>query len=189
MTEISVKSEIADPEKWILEKQGELQIHQFGFTTTDQLVIYPEVRGLCEMNSCGRYGKSWVCPPAVGTPEECREKILQYRNVFVFSTKHDIEDSFDFDGMMAAKNAHETVSRDAAAFFKTLVHTDLLILTGDGCSRCPECTYPDAPCRFPGEVYPPVESYGIEVYRLAQTVGINYVSGENMVTYFSCIMY
>ncbi|MCD8132303.1 MAG: DUF2284 domain-containing protein [Clostridiales bacterium] len=173
----------------IAEKQKELKIHQFGFMGTDQLSIQQGVRDLCEMNSCGRYGNSWSCPPAVGTLEECRSRIMQYKNVFVYTTKHDLEDSYDFEGMMAGKDAHEEISRKVAAYFRSLVPGDLLILSGDGCARCATCTYPDAPCRFPGEVCPTVESYGVEVYRVAQTLNINYINGKNTVTYFSCILF
>ncbi len=176
-------------EEKIAEKQDEFGIHQFAFTTTDTLSIHEGVRELCEMNSCGRYGKSWSCPPAVGTLEECREKIMQYKNVFVYTTKHDIEDSFDFEGMMAGKDVHEGISREVVKYFSTLVPGEKLVLSGDGCARCGECTYPDAPCRFPGEVFPTVESYGVEVYALAKSAHINYINGPNTVTYFGCIVY
>ena len=178
-----------DLQKAIAEKQTELQIHQFGFTTTDQLSIHQGVRDLCEMNSCGRYGKSWSCPPGVGTLEECRDKIMKYRNVFVYTTKHDLEDSYDFEGMMEGKDAHEEISRKIVAYFSEIYPGDKLILSGDGCDRCEQCTYPDAPCRFGNEVYPTVESYGVEVYKLAETVHVNYINGPNTVTYFGCILY
>ena len=179
-----------DLQKAIAEKRQELGIHQFGFMTTDKLSIHQGVRELCEMNSCGRYGKCWTCPPGVGTVEECRERMMKYENVFVFTTKHDIEDSYDFEGMMDAKEIHEKISRKVVDYFCEIYPHDKLILSGDGgCSRCEKCTYPDAPCRFPEEVFPTVESYGVEVYKIAQSVNINYINGENTVTYFSCIMF
>ncbi len=175
--------------KKIEEKQQELGIHQFGFTTTDRLAINQGVRELCEMNSCGRYGRSWACPPAVGPLEECRAKIMAYENVFVYTTVHELEDSYDFEGMMEGKDAHEEISKEVVAYFDTLYPGKKLILSGDGCNRCGTCTYPDAPCRFPGEIYPTVESYGVEVYQLAKVVKINYINGKDTVTYFSCIMF
>ena len=74
-------------------------------------------------------------------------------------------------------------------FFSELYPGDKLILSGDGCDRCEKCTYPDAPCRFGNEVYPTVESYGVEVNKLAETVNINYINGANTVTYFGCVIY
>lgn len=172
------------------EKQEELHIHQFGFIKTKQLVINQGVRDLCVMNACGCYGTNWRCPPGVGTVEECREKIMNYENVFIFTSKHDIEDSYDFEGMMDAKDVHEELSKHIVAYFKELYPQDKLILSGDGaCGKCASCTYPDAPCRFPDDVYPTVESYGVEVYKMAQAAGINYINGVNTVTYFGCIMF
>jgi len=176
-------------EENIAEKQEELGIHQFAFTTTDKLSIHQGVRDLCEMNSCGRYGNSWACPPAVGTLEECREKLLSFENVFTYTTKHDLEDSFDFEGMMAGREAHTRISLEVVKYFQSIYSGEVLILSGDGCTRCKKCTYPDEPCRFPGEIYPTVESYGVEVYALAKTAHINYINGKDTVTYFGCILF
>ncbi|MFA6710026.1 MAG: DUF2284 domain-containing protein [Candidatus Methanomethylophilaceae archaeon] len=35
-------------------------------------------RELCREDKCGLYGKNGTCPPAVGTPEECLEKLHRY---------------------------------------------------------------------------------------------------------------
>ena len=45
----------------------------------------------------GHYGCTWACPPGVGTIEERKERIQRYTNAFVFTTKYDIEDSFDYE--------------------------------------------------------------------------------------------
>ena len=106
-----------------------------------------------------------------------------------YTVSYDLEDSYDFEGMMEGKDAHEEISRKVVACFSELYPGDKLILSGDGCDRCEQCTYPDAPCRFGNEVYPTVESYGVEVYKLAETVPVNYINGPNTVTYFGCILY
>ena len=41
--------------------------------------LLPEVRQMCEANTCGMYGKRWSCPPGCGTLEDCRAKINQYQ--------------------------------------------------------------------------------------------------------------
>lgn len=176
-------------ENAIAQKQKELHIHQYGFTTTDKLIFSKGVRDLCEMNSCGHYGKTWACPPGVGTLEECEKKILSFQQVFVFTTKHDLEDSYDFEGMKKGKEKHDEICEQVTDYFRTLTTDDILILSGESCSRCSKCTYPDAPCRFPEKLAPSVESYGIEVNRLARTVNVNYINGANTVTYFGCIIF
>lgn len=174
--------------EYIAANQESLGIHQYAFLPVSRLVFSENVRELCKMNSCGHYGKSWACPPGVGTLEECRERILKYENLFVFTTVHPLEDSYDFEGMMDGKEKHSRLCPDIAKLFRQN-YKDLLILSAEGCNRCQTCTYPDAPCRFPDTVFPSIESYGVEVNQLAAAAGINYINGVNTVTYFGCILY
>ena len=173
---------------YIASNREALGIHQYAFLKTGQLIFSPGVRELCKMNSCGQYGKTWACPPGVGTFEECRNRILNYQNLFVFTTVHPLEDSYDFEGMMEGKEKHSRLCPDIVRLFRQ-DYKDLLILSAEGCSRCVSCTYPDAPCRFPDTLYPSVESYSVEVNRLAAAAGINYINGVNTVTYFGCIFF
>lgn len=173
---------------YIASNREALGIHQYAFLKTADLVFSPGVRQLCEMNACGGYGKTWACPPGVGTLEECHDRIMKYENLFVFTTVHPLEDSYDFEGMTAGKEKHCELCPAIAALFRQN-YENLLILSAEGCNRCKTCTYPDAPCRFPDTLYPSIESYGVEVNRLAKTAGINYINGANTVTYFGCIIY
>ena len=90
--------------------------------------------------------------------------------------------------MMEGKKRHSDLCPAIADLFRQHGKT-LLILSAEGCCRCETCTYPDAPCRFPDTLYPSIESYCVEVNRLAKTAGINYINGANTVTYFGCIIY
>lgn len=164
-------------------------IFQYNFLKTSDLIFSQSVRDLCEMNSCGMYGRSWACPPGVGTTEECKAKIMKYDHVFVFTTKHDIEDSYDFEGMMDGKARHEEICDALIPALIDILGEDILILSAEGCHRCSKCTYPDAPCRFPDTLHPSIESYGVEVNKIAKVAKINYINGANTVTYFGCIMY
>ena len=106
----------------------------------------------------------------------------------MFTTVHALEDSYDFEGMMDAKDEH---AKRCPKIFEpfTQAYENYMILSTEGCNRCAKCTYPDAPCRFPETLHPSIESYGVEVNRLAATAGINYINGANTVTYFSCVLY
>lgn len=174
--------------EYILNNRESLGIHQYAFLKTSDISFSPGVRQLCEMNACGFYGKTWACPPGVGTYDECKSKILNYENIFVFTTMHPLEDSYDFEGMMEGKQRHSNLCPAIADIFRQN-YENLLILSAEGCTRCDKCTYPDAPCRFPDTLYPSIESYGVEVNQLAATANINYINGANTVTYFGCILY
>ena len=172
----------------IAAQKDALGIHQYAFLKTTDLVFSQGVRSLCEMNSCGQYGKTWACPPGTGTLEECQARVMAFENLFVFTTLHPLEDSYDFEGMMEGKKRHSDLCPAIADLFRQHGKT-LLILSAEGCCRCETCTYPDAPCRHPDTLYPSIESYCVEVNRLAKTAGINYINGANTVTYFGCIIY
>ena len=71
-----------------------------GIIPTDELVFSEDIRKLCEQNRCRKYGTTWACPPAVGTLEECRERVLDFRYMHLFSKVYTLESSLDFRGMV-----------------------------------------------------------------------------------------
>lgn len=163
-------------------------ILEWGCVETREMDFQPEVRKICESNGCGAYGKTWSCPPAYGTYEECRKKTLAFERAMVFTAKYDLEDSYDFEGMMEAKEAFQkmcrAVRRDWTARFG-----DCYLYGNGGCTLCGHCTYPDAPCRFPRERIDSLEGLGIMVNHLAETAHVNYINGANTVTYFAMILF
>ena len=122
--------------------------------------------------------------PAVGTVEECRERIRKYETMAVFSVKYDLEDSFDFEGMEEGMTQFKIVCRNIDRQIRDYLK-DFLILSNEGCDMCTECTYPDAPCRFPEQAHGSLEGYGILVSELAGQAGIRYINGKNTVTYLA----
>lgn len=161
-------------------------IHESAIISAKRISFSATVLDACKQNLCGKYGTSWMCPPAVGNIETLKEKYTAFQSAFVFTTKHEIEDSFDFEGMMQAGAAHtEIESRIADA----VRNYGGVILGAGGCKLCESCTYPTAPCRFSNKAKPSVEACGIDVVHLANECGIRYHNGENTVTYFSVVFY
>ena len=147
-----------------------------------------EVRNACEQNVCRSYNTTWACPPAVGTVEECRQRIAKFDTMLLFSHCYPLEDSFDFEGMMAAlldfKKRVDLFSEKVITF-----RSDFLLLSNEGCHRCKDCTYPHAPCRFPEKLYHALEGYGFLVSDLAAQAGIRYHNGANTVTFFGALLF
>lgn len=173
---------------FIEENADKWGIFQYGFMKADKIVCSDSVRKLCESNSCGFYGRTWTCPPAVGTYEECRTRLKEYDNVFVFSTKHELEDSFDFEGMMDGMREHGEIAASVIEAIKPQLPEKHLIFSGGSCKKCQKCSYPE-PCRFPDTIHPTIESYGVEVNKLAASAGVNYINGQNTVTYIGCVLW
>ena len=169
----------------IMENTG---VFQYGFVNTFEIRFIREVRGMCEANTCRKYNKTWACPPAIGTLEECQERVQKYDKMLVFSVKWDIEDSFDFEGMVAGGDKFKQVCRAVDKAVRPYMK-DYLVLANEGCDTCRECTYPDAPCRFPEQTHGSLEGYGILVSELAEQAKINYINGANTVTYFGGIAF
>lgn len=118
-----------------------------GYVEIANLKYYQEIRSICEENSCRNYATSWACPPAIGTIEECRERINKYDKMLLFTQKYELESSFDFMGM---KESMDDFKKIVDVFHQKLstVLTDFMLLSNEGCGRCSECTYPESPCRF-----------------------------------------
>ncbi len=152
------------------------------------LRYYPEVRKICEQNTCRNYGKTWACPPAVGTLEACRCRVERYHSMLLFSGKYDLEDSFDFEGMQAGFYAFKQ-NVDVLGTEMEQRLTDYLLLSNEGCGRCETCTYPSAPCRFPSRLHHSIEGYGFVVSELATCAGIRYINGPDTVTYFGALLF
>ncbi len=167
--------------KKILKECGN-QIWQYAELKSSQLEFSEDVVAACRANYCGNYNKSWKCPPNVGSLEELKTKYTSYENIFVFTTKHEIEDSFDIEGMFAARIKHDETENKV----RKILPKGCEILGAGSCNICKICAFPE-PCRFPEKAKTSVEACGINVVSLAKTAKINYTNGKNTVTYFSVV--
>lgn len=174
--------------EWLNETIAGIGFHEFGNIDIGALQYDPFVRKICEENGCRCYNTTWACPPATGTLEECRLRCEQFDHMLLLSGKFEIEDSFDFEGMVAGMQQfklltdrlEEAVSGRLRAY---------QILSNEGCGRCKTCTWPDAPCRFPDKLHHSLEGYGFRVNELAVQAGMKYNNGPNTITYFGALLY
>jgi len=157
---------------------------EYAVISTGDINFSPELLKVCESNVCGNFNKSWTCPPAIQGIEVQKEKIMTFSRAFVFTTKFDLEDSFDYEGMMEAKEKHGRLTTEIhERFGKTNP-----VYGAGACKICKTCAYPE-PCRFPDKTYLAVEAVGINVTELSRIGGIRYNNGPNTVTYFSIILF
>lgn len=164
----------------------ELPISQYAWIDPRQIEFSERIRYVCE-HECGMYGKSWACPPAVGSVAACREKVLSYPAGLVFTTLTEVADIADLEATLATRKPHEQITRQVRDILRQY-SSDVLTLSTEACAVCEHCTYPDAPCRNPDRMFPCVESYGIVATDLAEKNGIEFYNG-NLVTWFSVLFY
>lgn len=174
--------------KTLLAQQfSELPIVQYEFFSTSDLVFSEKVRHICR-TECQQYGKSWACPPAVGTVEECRQRCLSYPNALLITSMTEVEDISNMELTLASRTEHEELTRTVHKLLRDQ-GVEPLVLSTESCAVCPRCTYPDAPCRRPDYMYPCVESQGILVTDIAERFGIDFIAGGNIATWFSLFLY
>ena len=149
--------------------------------------LKPEVRDMCASNSCGQYGRSWSCPPGCGALEECEARLRQYPGGILVQTSGEVEDSLDFEGMMEIEANHKAHFVEMLARLRS-EGADVLALGAGGCNQCPQCTYPDAPCRFPERMVSSMEAYGMLVLEVCKANGLTYYYGPDHMAYTSCFL-
>ena len=91
-----------------LEKQG--LAHGFSHVAPldcSTIELMPEVRAMCEKNTCHRYGKCWSCPPGCGSLEECQKIIDAYQHGIIVQTVGELEDELDGETMMETEALHK----------------------------------------------------------------------------------
>ena len=148
--------------------------------------LKPEVRDMCAANSCGQYGKRWSCPPGCGTLEECRQRVQLHKKGILVQTVGQMEDEFDGEAMMETQEQHKIHFR---ALCDKLQDAEVLKLGAGCCTICQECSYPDAPCRFPEKMVSSMESYGMVVAEVCKANNVSYYYGKNTIAYTSCILF
>lgn len=164
------------------------KIYQKVHIAADEIPFTSKAASYCKANLCGRYGKSWSCPPAVGTYEELKKKALTYKNAFIFTNKGIIDDFSDTAATDKLRKETLDILFDICEKLKSNNIPHLALGCGS-CSYCKECTYPVAPCRFPEKVIPPIEAYGVDVAHLCKKTGLTYFAEKNEVIFFCMVLY
>ncbi len=149
--------------------------------------LKPEVRDMCAANSCGMFGKRWSCPPGCGSLEDCRKQLEGYSYGILVQSVGEIEDGFDFEAMMEIESEHK---QRFAIMYDSLRRENMAVLAlGAGCcTYCSQCTYPDAPCRFPKQAVASMEAYGILVLEVCKLNGLTYYYCKDKMAYTTCFL-
>ena len=89
-----------------LEAQlAQLPLYQYAFLAPEELPFSPRLQTVCREN-CPMYGKSWSCPPAVGTVDACRARCLAYPEALLVVTAQEAADATDLAAGLATKPFH-----------------------------------------------------------------------------------
>ena len=134
--------------------------------------------GFCR--ECGRYGRSWACPPHAEDPEAV---LASGKFIFLAAEKIVPEPS-----LLAERDSGRVRKLSEEMLRAVRKRTDVRLLElekaypgsraffAGSCMLCPaeECTrISGAPCRYPDRIRPSLESYGFDIGRTAsQLLGV-----------------
>lgn len=153
------------------------------------IVLSATFRDICARNSCGMYGRCWMCPPDIGDIEPLMAQVRSYRYGLLYQTISNLEDSFDFEGMQEAGKNHVWLSQRIEAFMMPILEKHLHLTCG-GCRLCERCAKLDGlPCRKPEQALSSMEGYGIDVSSTCKPTELKYINGQNTVTYFGIVLF
>lgn len=170
------------------EKLSELPLYIYDWLDPTELEFSSRIRWICE-NECPMYGKSWACPPGVGTVDCCKAKCLSYENCLMISTIVEVRDIADMEETLSTRPEHEEVTNQVRDILREM-GVDPYILSTEACSICESCAILEGkPCRFPEKMHPCVESHGINVVPMLESCGLEFQFGANVVTWISLLFY
>ena len=175
--------------KELFEQQlSQLPLYSYAWIDPRQLEFNQRIRWICE-HECPMYGKTWACPPGVGTVEHCAGKCRSFDNCLMIATITEVEDIADIQQTLATRPEHEDITNQVGAFLEEQ-GIKPYILSTEACAICQRCAIEDGqPCRHPEKMHPCVESHGINIIPVLEEQGICFQYGENVVTWISLLFY
>lgn len=167
---------------------AELPLYGYFWISPGDLEYSQRIRWICQ-NECPMYGKTWACPPGVGSVEECQKRCMSYEGCLMVATVTQVKDISDLEETLATRGGHEAVSDQAAEILRR-EGLEVYTLSTEACAICDRCAILDGePCRHPERMHPCVESHGIVLSRVAEENGMPFQYGDNVVTWFSLLFY
>ena len=166
----------------------ELPLYTFFYIDPNQLEFSDRIRYICQAE-CPRYGKSWACPPGVGSVANCKAKCLSYKECLVIGTITECNDIADIDETLATRPDHEALTDQVADMLRDM-GVEPYILSTDSCAICENCTFPEGKsCRHKDRMHPCIESHGINIIPTLEENGLEFQYGGNIITWYSMLFY
>ena len=170
------------------ERLAELPLYIYSFIDPSQLEFSERIRWICE-NECPMYGKTWACPPAVGTLTYCKAQCRRFENCLLISTITEVSDIASMEETLATRPSHEEITNQVADIMREL-GAKPYVLSTEACAICETCAWAEGkPCRFPEKMHPCVESHGINIIPTLEEQGLSFQYGDNVVTWVSLLFF
>lgn len=161
----------ADLLRQVREKGIEYGLTEVVPFSVDKIEVAHWVLLKCQYG-CSRYGSSWCCPPATPGTDTVRKILGEYKDALLLVGR---QHRPEFDLNNAKKRVKQVrIWKGAVALERMLFlegYYKAFALVSEYCGLCRQCAYP-APCRFPQEKRPSVESFSINMMATLGHIGI-----------------
>ena len=128
--------------KEVLEQQlSQLPLYVYDHIDLNTLEFSDRVRWICE-HECPMYGKTWACPPGVGTVAHCKAKCAAYSKCLMISTITEVADISDIEETLATRPEHEKVTNQVRDLLRQQ-GVEPYVLSTEACTLCDRCAYLD----------------------------------------------
>ena len=91
------------------QRMAELPLYIYDFIDPAELEFSERIRWICE-NECPMYGKSWACPPGVGSVKNCEKHCRSFENCLLISTLVEVKDIEDINETLGPRTEHEKIT-------------------------------------------------------------------------------
>ena len=170
------------------EQLSQLPLYVYFFIDPKGLEFSQRIRWICE-HECPMYGKTWACPPGVGSVEECKAKCLGYSKCLMVGTVTEAEDISDMEKTLKTRPEHEKLTNEIRQLFRQQ-GVEPYILSTEACAVCERCAIQDGePCRKPERMHPCLESHGINLIPTLEEVGLEFQYGGDVITWYSLLFF
>ena len=170
------------------EQLSQLPLYTYFYTDPKSIEFSDRIRYICQAE-CPMYNKTWACPPAVGSVEECKAKCHTYEKCLLVGTITETDDISDLDASLATRQDHEKLTNQVRDLMREQGVVPYILST-EACAVCERCAYLDGlPCRMPGKMHPCVESHGINIIPTLEENGLDFIYGTNIVTWYSLLFF
>ncbi len=172
----------------LLQQLAEFPLYMYDFIDPKELEFSQRIRWICQ-NDCKMYGTSWACPPATGEVSQCAAHCRSFDSCLIIGTITEVNDIANIQETLATRGDHEAITGQVARLLQAQ-GVQPYILSTEACALCQRCAYLDGrPCRFPERMHPCIESQGINLIPTLENLGMPFLYGENVVTWYSLLLF
>ncbi len=158
----------------------------------DAGLLVPEqrIRDLCFENRCGNYGNNYMCPPHIGSVEEIKVRLKEFRQGVLLQYSKALDVTSDIKGLRQTKvDFHNMVLR-LEECLRSRGLKQVWGMIGGNCALCEICKAETGdPCPHTDKARTSLESLAINVVGLLEKLSLDSDFRPDRITWTGCILF